>query len=161
MELSADTTEGRISLTDPIAVLGDERVSLDRERLAALPTEERTVTVACASGVRHTATWRGVPVTALLSEANVSDETTHLLVESADGYQICVDIYTALDGLLAFFRDGTPIAAHEPYETRFIAPDIDGARTVKAVAVLDARHLTPGTDPHTLETMAGTEEYSA
>ena len=160
MESSFDTTEERPPVSSPITVQGDERVSLSPEALASLPTEERTVTVACASGIRHTATWRGVPVIELLSAADVPDETTHVLVESEDGYRICVDIYAALDGMVAFFRDGTPIAAHEPYEARFIAPDIEGARTAKAVAVLEARHLDAGTDPETLEALSGTQEYS-
>jgi DMSO/TMAO reductase YedYZ molybdopterin-dependent catalytic subunit len=161
MEPTVDTTQERPTLSSPITVRGDERMSLSRNALASLPTEERSVTVACASGTRHTATWRGVPVIELLSVADVSDKTTHLLVESEDGYRICVDIYAALDGLLAFFRDGIPIAAQEPYETRFIAPDIDGARTVKAVAVVEALQLAAGTDPETFETLSGTQEYSA
>ncbi|ELZ99447.1 hypothetical protein E6P09_00620 [Haloferax mediterranei ATCC 33500] len=130
---------------------GDRQVSLSGADLATFPTDECTVTVKCASGTRHTATWTGIPVLDLLSEADLSDETTHVLVESDDGYRICIDVYAALDGLLAFARDGTPIADEKSYETRFIAPSIDGSRTAKDVQSIEARQLDPGTDPETLE----------
>lgn len=161
MELSDDIDEGRAPISSRITVLGDERLSLSRKALVAFPTEERTVTIVCSSGARHTATWTGIPVIEILSAAEVPDETTHLVVESVDGYRICVDVFTALDGLLALFRDERPIAEQKPYETRFIAPDIDGARTVKAVAVLEARQLSAGTDPETLEVLSGNSDSTA
>lgn len=135
----------------PVTVVGDERVSLTHDVVRTLPAAERTVTTACASGVRHTSTWAGVPVDALLSLADAPGETTHVLVESTDGYRRCLDVATALDGLLAFVRDGTPIADRASFETRFVAPGTDGAETVKAVATLEARHLDAGTDPESFE----------
>ena len=149
------------SLSTPITVSGDRRLSLSGDALSAHPIETRTVTVRCASGTRHTATWAGVPVLELLSAAAAPGETTHVVVESDGGYRICVDMYAALDGLLAFFRDGTPISEHQPYETRFIAPSIDGARTVKAVTLLEARSFSAGADPESVERMSREEEYSA
>ena len=131
------------------------------DALSAFPIETQTITVECASGTRHTATWAGIPVFELLSAADVPGETTHVVVESDDGYRMCVDIYAALDGVLALFRDGTPISEEHPYETRFIAPDIDGARTVKAVTRLEARHLSPGTDPESVEQLSREAKYSA
>ncbi|PHQ47007.1 hypothetical protein DJ68_04195 [Halorubrum sp. C3] len=149
------------SLSTPITVSGNRSLSLSGEALSMLPIETKTVTIKCASGTRNTATWAGIPVLELLSAADVSDETTHLVVESDGGYRMCVDIRAALDGLVAFFRDGTPILECEPYETRFITPGVDGARTVKAVALLEARHLSPSADPESVEEISREEEYSA
>ncbi|WP_458208022.1 molybdopterin-dependent oxidoreductase [Haladaptatus sp. NG-SE-30] len=145
-------------LSAPITVSGDRRVSLSGEALSAFPIESRTVTVRCASGMRHTATWSGIPVLDLLSAADIPGEITHFLVESDDGYRICVDITAALDSLLAFFQDGTLIVEQQPYETRFIAPDINGARTAKDVTLLEVRQLAAGIDPETVEDMFREDE---
>ncbi|QIB74500.1 molybdopterin-dependent oxidoreductase [Halogeometricum borinquense] len=139
------------SLTTPILVKGNRRVVITGSELVALPAETRRLTISCASGTRHTATWAGVPVLDLLETAGVSVETTHVVVESEDDYRICVDMYAALDGILAYMCDGTPLPEVRPYETRFVAPDIDGARTVKAVRSVEPVQLAPETDPESLE----------
>ena len=151
MATAGDDVDAVSSLAEPVTVVGDERVSLTPDLVRTLPSTARTVTTACASGVRHTATWTGGPVDAVLSLADAPGETTHLLVESTDGYRSCVDVAAALEGLVALVRDGTPIADDHPYATRFVAPGIDGARAVKAVARLETRRLAAGTDPETLE----------
>ncbi|WEL27694.1 molybdopterin-dependent oxidoreductase [Haloferax volcanii] len=151
MHAHHDRSRPATPLSESILVCGDSRVSLTGPELRGLASEDRTVTVACASGTRHTATWTGVPVLDLFADAGLDDETTHLLVESADGYRVCIDVYAALDAVVAYARDGTPIDEEHDYETRFIAPDVDGSRTVKGVRAVEALALDPATDPESLE----------
>lgn len=96
----------------------------------------------CASGDEIAGPWTGVPVTDLLDAAGAPDATTHVAVTGADGYRACVPIAAALDGLLAYRRDG---AACEG-APRFVAPGVAGVRTVKRVARIEALALSPGAD---------------
>ncbi|MBP27028.1 MAG: hypothetical protein CMJ63_02255 [Planctomycetaceae bacterium] len=57
----------------------------------------------------------------------------------------------SIDAVVAYARDGTPIGEEHDYETRFIAPDVDGSRTVKGVRAVEALALDPATDPESLE----------
>ncbi len=138
-------------LSSPITVVGDDEVTVTGDDLAALPSRERAVRIDCNSGDHYTAVWRGVEVSALLELASVPGDTTHLLVESEDGYRVCVDVETALDALLAFFRDGRPLAEVADHESRFVAAGVDGPRTTKDVATLEAVALSPAEDPERLE----------
>lgn len=139
------------TLSRPIRIVGADAVRLAPADVASLPTAERRIEVVCDSGDRWEARWRGVPFPALVDRASVPDDTTHLLVESADGYRVCVDVPTALDGLLALARDGRALSDVEPYESRFLAPGLPGPRTVKDVVRVEAVRLEPGADPDAYE----------
>ena len=141
--------------TDPVVEVCDETgQSLSRAAPDALPTVERDVTVVCASGERRTATWTGVPLTDLFSVADVPETTTHLRVTSDDGYRACLNVRAVLEGLLALAPDGDRLASVEPYETRLVAPDIDGERMVKGVERLEPLSLPPEADPTDRETLS-------
>lgn len=124
-------------------------ISLADTDFASFPSRERTVTIRCASGTRTTAGWEGIPVPALLDRAEVPPDTTHLLIESNDGYRACIDICDALEGVIAETRDGQRLDDGE--RPRLVVPEIDGARTVKDVATITPVSLAPGEDPTALE----------
>lgn len=134
-----------------VEVVGDAHLAFGRKSLSRMDHLERTCTVACASGDRTTARWFGVPVSALLSAAEVPEETTHVVVEGWDGYRVVVPVRVALSGLLALERDEEPLAETTPYATRFVAPDADGSRMVSGVRRIEATALDPADDPETLE----------
>jgi DMSO/TMAO reductase YedYZ molybdopterin-dependent catalytic subunit len=142
-----DTDDGTAVLT----VLADERRRYDRAALRDLPRAERRCTVVCATGDRHTARWAGVPVTELLADAGAPPATTHVRLESRDGYRVCVPIRDALDGIVADTKEGAPLAERADYRTRFIAPGTDGERLVKGLRRLEALTLAPDEDPDRLE----------
>lgn len=148
---AADGLDYDVSLERPISVTGTEPVELSPSTLEALPRRERRVEIACLSGDRACHSWCGVGVDDLLERAPIPDETTHLLVESTDGYRICVDVETALGGVLAFVRDGEPLSSVADHETRFVAAGVRGPRTVKDVVRLEALALSPGDDPESYE----------
>ena len=139
------------ALPSPIRIVADGTTTVDGATLADLPTVERDLTVVCASGDLEPGTWRGVAMLDLLELATVPPETTHLLVEAADGYRVCVPIEAALEGVLAFARDGEPFAAAGGHESRFVASGVKGPRTVKNVARLETVALSPGEDPESYE----------
>ncbi|MEF8843796.1 MAG: molybdopterin-dependent oxidoreductase [Haloarculaceae archaeon] len=132
---------------------GDIRVETDEGTAVFSASElrtrggaERRIEIACASGERVESVWQGLPVSTLVAEVSFPDETTHLSFTSRDDYRCCVDIRTALDGLLAVVRDGEPLGESRPYETRFVAPDVEGARCLKDVRTVRPRSLVATED---------------
>jgi len=137
--------------TDRLTVIADERRRYGPGALRELPRAERRCTVVCATGDRHTARWTGVPVTELLADAGEPPATTHVRLESRDGYRVCVPIRDALDGIVADTKEGAPLAERADYRTRFVAPGVDGERLVKGLRRLEALALAPDEDPDRLE----------
>lgn len=123
-----------------------ERIDLSRDDIEST---ERRVEIRCASGERRTSNWSGTAIGSLLDRSIIPSETTHLRVESETGYQCCVPIQDAVNGLLAFTRDG--IQLPDADGPRFVAPGIDGARTVKNVTRIKPLSLDPDQDPDQYE----------
>lgn len=136
-----------------VEVRGDSRLALSLGDLRTRATVDRECTISCASGDRTTATWTGVPVANLLSDAEVPRETTHLRVTSDDGYRACIEVTAALEALVAVARDDEPLAATEAYATRLVGSDVAGERSVKGVVEIEPLTLTPDEDPTELETL--------
>ncbi|MFC7044682.1 molybdopterin-dependent oxidoreductase [Halobacteriaceae archaeon GCM10025711] len=134
-----------------ITVVGERTVTLDADAIADLPVAETDHLFRCASGRPIQSEWVGVDAWSLLEAAAVPDDTTHLVVESADGYRVCIPVGPALDGVVAFTRDGTPIGDDNPYSSRFVAPGVDGPHAAKGVARIEALALGPHDDPESLE----------
>lgn len=138
----------------PVRVVGrTEREYLPTD-LRGLQRVERVCVIECASGERTTARFTGVVVSRLLDAVDAAPETTHLHLEARDGYRVCVPIRDALDGLVAYARDGRQIAADSPYRTRFVAPGVDGERLVKGPTHVEALELNADADPDSLENIA-------
>lgn len=114
---------------------------------------ERTIEIRCASGNRSTATWGGVPLRVVLERVPIPLETTHLLVVSSDGYQCCIDVGTALNGLLAVGRNG--VALEEASGPRFVSSSVDGIRTVKDVSKIETVSLASNENPNEFEELEG------
>ncbi|MDB2245151.1 pterin operon protein [Halorubrum ezzemoulense] len=95
----------------------------------------------CATGSEFGGEWRGVPVGPLLDGA--PPDTTHLRVESADGYRAHVAVREALDAVVATERldgpaDGLP---------RLVGPRFDSSQAVRDLAALAPVALPPDADP--------------
>ncbi|VTT85628.1 unknown [Halorubrum sp. DM2] len=126
-------------------------ISLSEIDFSRLETVERAVEIRCATGDRWTADWRGTPVSAVVDRGAVPPETTHLTFETADGYRACLDVHTALDGVLAVAMDGEPLDAAE--RPRLVCPGIEGIRTVKGVSAVVPASLSRDGDPEELEAL--------
>lgn len=100
----------------------------------------------CQSGRRIEGDWTGIPIEELLTAVDVPDATTHLLVESADGYRACVAVRDAMDALLAFEEDRVDCTTTGGVTPRFVGPHIETRRQVKCVDTIQAISLRPGED---------------
>ena len=141
------TPEGRIAdRLGAVSIGGDVDIDLAAAvaefDLVALPCETR-----CGSGDVIGGHWRGIELVELLD--GLDADTTHLLVESEDGFRVCVPIADAVDGVLAvdrldtdFFPEGLP---------RLVAPSLSGTRLVQRVASIEGRRLSPSEDPEAFE----------
>ncbi|MFB6266960.1 MAG: molybdopterin-dependent oxidoreductase [Halodesulfurarchaeum sp.] len=137
--------------TEPVMVSGEHPLTLTQASLESFDRVSKRVTIVCASGETTTADWTGIPLRSLLDAADIPLETTHVTVASRDGYRVAVGIVDALGGLLATHKDGVPISREHPYENRFVAPRIDGARNVKGVSRIEPHSLRPHDHPESLE----------
>lgn len=126
-------------------------IHLAEQDLQRLDTVERTVEIRCASGDRWTASWGGTPVVALVDDVDPPLETTHLVFESDDGYRACLDVHTALEGVLAETRDGQSLERTD--RPRLVCPHVEGMRTVKGVSTIRAVSLSRDEDPERLEAL--------
>lgn len=150
-----------VEIPDPIEVVGGRRVVLEEGRISAFEADSRDVEIVCATGNRYDADWWGVPIAGLLEAADAPEDTTHVVVESADGYRVAVAIVEGVAGLLAFRKDGRPIGETNPYTNRFVAPDIEGARDVKGVRRIEFHSLAPSEDPDALENVEPVDDRFA
>jgi hypothetical protein len=101
----------------------------------------------CGSGEPIEGHWRGIELVELLD--GIDADATHLVVESEDGFRVCVPILDAVGGILAVdrldtagFPDGLP---------RLIAPSLSGTRLVRRVVSVDGERLSPSEDPGDFE----------
>lgn len=150
---TSDGVPTTADLGPPVVVGGAAPFELTRDRIAAFDAETRTVTVVCASGDRHTAEWTGIPVPALLEAADVPPSTTHVVVESLDDYRVAIPVRAALDGLLAYAKDGVPIGRTHGYANRFVSGAAEGARFIKGLRRIEATAVDPDEDPERLENL--------
>lgn len=133
----------RPPVTHPVTVVGRRRIPLRTVlgEASDLNQTERAIAFDCTSGRRISAVWTGFPTIPLIEPAGIPRETTHLKIESTGDHTGCVSLYTAMDGLLAFERDGERLDGF-----RFVAPDIHGPRAVKNVGRIETIALEPGDD---------------
>ena len=135
----------------PVRVVGRAEREYRPTDLREFRPVEQVCVIECASGERTTACFTGVVVSRLLDSVDVVPETTHLHLEARDGYRVYVPIHDALDGLVAYARDGRPLVADSPYRTRFVAPGVDGERQVKGLACVEALGLDADVAPDSLD----------
>lgn len=121
----------------------DER----RVELLEYDSAVRDYRFTCTSGERFGGRWKGVPVENLRIDDLLPPETTHVLIESTDGFKVCADVLTVLSGLLALEDEDGPL----PDAPRFVAEGIDGPRTVKRVKRLAPLELTADEAPEEFE----------
>lgn len=119
-------------------------------------TTTRTMGFECSSGDWVEGSWTGVDVADLVDAAGTPDDTTHLVVESDDGYRGCVAIDACLDGLLALAGEVDPEASDrdtidQAGFPRLVAPGLYGPRAVKNVVRLEPVVLAPGENPEGYE----------
>lgn len=140
---------------------GEWTAVLSAGELRTEPQIEREIEIVCASGDRTESVWKGLPISALVEEYPLPVETTHLSFTSRDGYRCCIDLRTALDGVLATERDGTRIGSGRSYAARFVAPGIEGTRCLKDIRTVRPLSLEAGEPRTDYEQLTETRDDSS
>lgn len=141
--------------TARVMIYGPETSSEDLES-ADLPIVQRRFDLECASGDRLCGTWRGVPMSAFIVRRGAPDESTHLLIESSDGYRLCVALKDVLTGLLAIHRVDS--SASTDAFPRLLAERLGATRAVKGITSIEAVELPPAIDPRSIDTLPPSQE---
>lgn len=136
-----------------VTVEGRDTVTVTPTTIQDLEVATKPFEIICATGNRYTADWTGPTVASLLDAAGTDPETTHVVVESADEYQVVIPAREALGGLLAFLKDGESIGNAQEYMNRLVCPGTEGARDIKGAARIEPVTLEPGEDPEALENL--------
>lgn len=121
---------------------GDIEIDL-RDAIDQYELVERECQTQCGTGEAIEGRWRGIELVDLLDGIDAS--ATHLLVESEDGFRVCIPLVDVLDGIVAVERldsESSPEAL-----PRLIAPSLTGTRLVRQVASIEGEQLSPAADP--------------
>lgn len=161
-----------------IQIEGREPVVLSRDTVEGPEwiLVQKTMGYECASGDWIEGEWTGVPVLELLEAADVPGDTTHVQLESVDGYLACVGLLDLGEAIVAIDGGEFPDQREEPVEEddgtddgngegtrgtepecstdefpRFVAPRILGPRTMKNLARIRPLALDPHEDRESYE----------
>jgi len=130
-----------------VTVVGDTTATVSAPTAEETADDEPRTSVemgfSCDTGTSAAGTWRGRPLTSLFDAVAMPGETTHVVLQAPDGFEVCVPATTALDGILATTLDGEPL---DDARTRFVAPGLGSTRCIRDVAAMRAVHLEPGED---------------
>ena len=100
-------------------------LDLSWDELQALPQKDVVTDIHCVTRWSKLDTaWRGVPVSALLAEAGLRDDATHLMAYCDGGYSTNLPLPVALDDdvLLAHTYDGKPLEPEHGAPLRLLVP---------------------------------------
>jgi DMSO/TMAO reductase YedYZ molybdopterin-dependent catalytic subunit len=110
------------------------------EELAALSFVTQLQTLECISnsvggGLMSNATWRGVPLRALLDPARPRPGVKQVVFHAADGYVHAVSLDKAMEPttLVAYEMNGVPLPDRHGYPARLLVPGTYGEVSVKWV----------------------------
>lgn len=109
---------------------------LSFDDLRRFPTETLRCAIACAGMSSHRpllgeATWRGVPLPALLDRVTISGNTPFARIHAADRYTTVLPLDQLADTLLVYEMDGAPLPPAHGFPARLIAPGLHGYKMPK------------------------------
>lgn len=145
-----ETADPGVAERDGILVDGETPASLPASIEAAserFKVTTRTIGLECASGDWLESEWTGVPLDPVLGAASIPPETTHVLVEAADGYRACVAVRDLAGAMIAYDAVDRPTTDFP----RFVSPSVGGPRAVKNLVSVRPVELEPHEDPEDYE----------
>ena len=127
----------RVNLDDwrlNIGGMVDHPLELNFDELVNRPLIERHITLCCVSNevggdLVGNATWIGVPLATLLTEAGVQPGATQLASTSVDGWTCGFPTEIALDGrdaMVAVAMNGEPLPVEHGFPVRLVVPGLYG-----------------------------------
>lgn len=133
--VSDDGGERTISIegSDSVEIPLDSPPEWVSERIST-----QSVRFECASGDWVEREYEAFPLWAVVEAAAMPGETTHVELESRDGYSACVPLSALSDAVIAVGEgDGRP---------RFISPEVVGPRAIKNLVAIRPLSLAAGED---------------
>lgn len=106
------------------------------DEFMALPSIEFSATIACvgstpARPLIASARWRGVPLSALLAQAQPKPEARFVQCYGADGYTTYLELPRLADAILAYEMNGEPLPPEHGFPVRLIVPGAYGYKMPK------------------------------
>lgn len=105
--------------------------------LISLPMQDVRAAILCSAGVAanpiRSIDWRGIPLSALLSDVEIDSGALFGRVHSADGYTTLLTRTMLETGLLVLEVEGAPLAAEDGAPARLILPGHLGYKQAKWV----------------------------
>ncbi|MEA5386888.1 molybdopterin-dependent oxidoreductase [Haloarculaceae archaeon H-GB2-1] len=108
--------------------------------VSSVQVRSRRIGFECASGDWIEDDWTGVPLADLVDAASMPETTTHVRVESADGYCACIPMVDLMGSLVALDAVERP-ASDFP---RFVSSSVGGPRALKHVVAVEPLALDAG-----------------
>ena len=111
---------------------------LDYADFLSRPSTEAMVTLACidtlpGGSTIGNAVWQGLPLRAILEEAQIEEGAKDVVFRAADGYSDSIPIERIMEGdvLLVHSMNGVALPRNHGYPLRVIAPGLYGIKNVK------------------------------
>lgn len=122
----------------------DSPYSITLKDLQAMPSSERTETLACISNpvggtLIGNAAWKGVSFADLLNKAKPKSGVVDVVVRGADGYADSFPLEVALknDCFLAYQMNGQPLTTKHGFPARLLVPNIYGMKNCKWITEVE------------------------
>lgn len=131
---AAGVTKTAVDTAYRFSAEGSRTVSFSVGDLEALPMETVDLPISCVEGWSRGATWRGIPLDAMLAMAGIpADRTVRVIsLERGGSYRrSTIDPGQGGRALLALYLNGTRLSVDHGYPLRLIAPDRPGVLQTK------------------------------
>jgi DMSO/TMAO reductase YedYZ molybdopterin-dependent catalytic subunit len=132
------------SWTLPVTGLVSNALTLDYNKLLAMPSQDQYNTLECVSNdvggdLISTAKWTGVKFSDILAQAGVKPEATYVVFKATDGYSVGIPMERAMDAgtILAYHINGAPLPAEHGFPARMIVPGYYGMMNCKWVTSIE------------------------
>ena len=128
-------------------------ITLNKDNLMALPTQEEYATLECVSNTINppgalisNAKWTGVPLATLLNQVGVTSDAKYVVFHCADGYTVGIPLDRAMipEALLAYKMNDELLPNGHGFPLRAIVPGIYGmmnAKWITEIEVLDHAYM--------------------
>ena len=124
--------------------MADNPYTITLAELKAMPSFERTETLACISNpvggeLIGNAVWKGVDFSAMIRKAKPQKGVVDVICHAADGYGDSFPLNVALNNecMLAYEMNGKPLTDKHGFPARLLVPNIYGMKNVKWITEVE------------------------
>lgn len=135
--IQVDFAAWRLAITGKVA----HSLSFTYDQLRCMPKVTDSPQLVCERQFVDDAAWSGVSLKYLLDLAGVNEGATTIKLISADGYELKIDLKTALDGngYLAYELNGQTLPVLHGFPLRAVFPTLTGYNWVKWIVGIEVQ----------------------